>query len=215
MKGMFIVRLGILSSAILLIGGCAAFQAGNQVEAGRQDLLAGNSESAAAHFHYATDLDPNYETHIGYMHEGVWTYLGRADYDAGRLLDARQALEQAVARDDRDYLAKLYLGLALARPENRPLGVKSIENGLQGLDEWFQYTKHNAFYGQNWDPTNVISSEISRDLAMISSRDIDWPKLITSGEWVGKKTEEEIDLARRDESRQYENDRDRHRMRRD
>jgi hypothetical protein len=34
---------------------------------------------------------------------------------------------------------------------------------------------------------------------MISSRDVDWQKLIAGGELVGKKLEEEIDLARRDE----------------
>ena len=34
-------------------------------------------------------------------------------------------------------------------------------------------------------------------LAMISSKDIDWPKLIASGDWIGKKIEEEIDIARR------------------
>jgi hypothetical protein len=34
---------------------------------------------------------------------------------------------------------------------------------------------------------------------MIAGKDIDWPKLIASGEWVGKKFEEESDVARQDE----------------
>jgi len=36
---------------------------------------------------------------------------------------------------------------------------------------------------------------------MISGKQIDWEKLIASGEWIGRKTEEEIDIARREESR--------------
>jgi hypothetical protein len=62
-----------------------------------------------------------------------------------------------------------------------------------------------------WDPRGEIRSEIDKDLAMISAKDIDWPKLISSGEWVGKMMEEEIDKVRRDERRKYEEERDRRR----
>ncbi len=79
---------------------------------------------------------------------------------------------------------------------------------------WLEYAKRDAFYGQFWDPANAIGSEISGDLVLISSRDFDWPKLIASGEWIGKKTEEEIDLTRRDERRQYDTDGNGRRMRR-
>ena len=200
-----ILRLGVLSSSIL-ISGCSTYQVGSEIQAGTQDLLIGKSESAVAYFQAAAAQDPSYARDIGYMREGVWTYLGRANYDAGKLPEARQALQRAVGQDDHDYLAKLYLGLALARAENRDLGRKSIQSGLQGLHDWLEYTKRNSFYGQFWDPSRVISSEIDADLAMISNRDIDWPKVIASGEWVGKKMEEEIDLARRDESHEYDRD---------
>jgi hypothetical protein len=36
---------------------------------------------------------------------------------------------------------------------------------------------------------------------MISGRELDWQKLITNGEWLGKRIEEEGDLAQRDEFR--------------
>jgi hypothetical protein len=36
---------------------------------------------------------------------------------------------------------------------------------------------------------------------MISGKEIDWQNLMASGEWVGKKMEEEIDIARRQEAR--------------
>src|SRR5258706_6364009 len=198
----------------ILFAGCSAYQTSSQIEAGRQNLLAGKSQAAIPYFQEAAQNDPSYKRSIGYMHEGVWTYLGRANYDAGKLLAARAALERAVQLDDRDYLGQLYLGLALARDENHQAGIKHIESGLQGLNEWFQYTKKNSYYGQNWDPLNQIGAEIDGGLAMITSRDIDWPKLVSSAESVGKKTEEEIDLARRDERRQYDNDRTGPRIRR-
>jgi tetratricopeptide (TPR) repeat protein len=206
-----IFRLGLLSATIF-VAGCSAYRAGSQVQAGRQDLLVGKSASAVDYFQEAANLDPNYEQSIGYMREGVWTYLGRANYDAGKLPQARQDLERALARNQRDYFANLYLGLVLAKTEERQQSVRELKNGLEGLDEWFTYTTSNAFYGQFWDPSGAIRSEIDADLAMVSSSDIDWPKLVASAEWVGKKTEEEIDLARRDERRLYENDRNRRRM---
>jgi tetratricopeptide (TPR) repeat protein len=134
----------------------------------------------------------------------VWTYLGRANYEAGNLSEARQATERAVARDDRDYFAYLHLGLVLAKTEDREHSVAELKNGLDDLHEWFDYRTRNSFYGQFWDPSGVIRSEIDADLAMKSSSEIDWSKLIASVEWVGKKTEEEIDLVRRDEWRLYE-----------
>lgn len=190
----------------ILLAGCSAYQTSSQIEAGRQNLLAGKSQDAIPYFQEAAQKDPGYQRNIGYMHEGIWTYLGRANYDAGKLPEAHQALARAVELDSRDYLGQLYLGLTLVKAENRQPGTKEIENGLQGLNEWIQYTKKNAYYGQNWDPLNQISTEITGDLAMITGRDIDWPKLMASAESVGKKTEEEIDLARRDERRQYDND---------
>jgi hypothetical protein len=38
---------------------------------------------------------------------------------------------------------------------------------------------------------------------MISGRDIDWEKLIASAEWIGRKVEEELDVARQDERREF------------
>ena len=93
--------LGLLSATILVTG-CSAYRVGSQVQAGRQDLLVGRSASAVAYFQEAANLDPNYERSIGYMREGVWTYLGRANYDAGKLPQARQALERALGRNEPD-----------------------------------------------------------------------------------------------------------------
>ena len=102
-----------------------------------------------------------------------------------------------------DNMAKLYLGLTLTRSEDRQRGLKEIESGLRGLHDWLDYVNQYAAYsyGQYWDPSREIRTEIQNTLAMISGKDIDRQKLIASAEWVGRKMEEEIDIARRQEAR--------------
>jgi hypothetical protein len=43
-------------------------------------------------------------------------------------------------------------------------------------------------------------------LLLLSSREPDTAKIISTGEWVGMRLEEEIDNARRDESQQRRNE---------
>ena len=184
---------------ILFLAACAAE---TKVQQGRMALLYGDPNAAIASFQSAAELDPNY-FYFSVFPQGIWTYVGRAYYIAGKYPEARHALERAISLHKDDNMAKLYLGLNLARSGDRQSGLKEIEGGLRGLHEWLDYVnQYAAFsYGQYWDPTNEIRSEIKNSLTMISGKDIDWQKLIASGEWVGKKLEEEIDIARRQESR--------------
>jgi hypothetical protein len=112
-------------------------------------------------------------------------------------------LERAVSLHQEDSMAKLYLGLTLTRSGDRQRGLKEIESGMRGLHEWLddvnQYAAYS--YGQYWDPTNEIRSEIKNSLTVISGKEIDAEKLIAGAEWVGRKMEEEIDIARRQEAR--------------
>jgi tetratricopeptide (TPR) repeat protein len=188
----------ITAALALFLSACSMAQ--GDIQAGRQDLLYGDPNRALVHFQRAADTDPNY-LYYSVLPEGVWTYVGRAHYAAGRLPEARRALERAAQRSDQDNLAKLYLGLVKVREGDRQRGLKDLESGLRGIHDWIDYVEqHFAFsYGRFWDPSRQIRSEIRSDLAMISKGDIDWQKLVASGEWVGKQTEEEIDRARRDE----------------
>jgi len=188
-----------LASIALILSACAAE---TKVQQGRMALLYGDPNAAIASFQSAAELDPNY-FYFSVFPQGIWTYVGRAYYIAGKYPEARHALERAISLHKDDNMAKLYLGLNLARSGDRQSGLKEIEGGLRGLHEWLDYVnQYAAFsYGQYWDPTNEIRSEIKNSLTMISGKDIDWQKLIASGEWVGKKLEEEIDIARRQESR--------------
>jgi hypothetical protein len=128
----------------------------------------------------------------------------------GRLPQAREALERALTANREEDLARLYFGLALAREGDRQRGLKEIEGGLRGVHQWLEYVDQNqgASFGRFWDPAREIRSAIQTDLGMISGRDIDWPKLIAAGEWVGKRMEVEDDRASRDETidRNREND---------
>ena len=185
----------ILQFAILF-SGCGAV---GEIQAGRVDLLYGDPNKALAHFQRAAELNPDYLYFSGMFPEGVMTYVGRAYYAAGKLPEARQALERSAARHDRDYLARLYLGLVLARDGDRPRGLKEIESGIRGLHDWLEDVVYNTRYGKYWDPGREIRFAMEKTLAMISSKEMDWSKVIAGAESIGKQMEEEIDRAQKDE----------------
>src|SRR5574341_297602 len=192
----------LYSKALVALFFLTACAAETKVQQGRMALLYGDPKVAIATFQSAAELDPT-NLYFSVLPQGIWTYVGRADYAAGRFPDARQALERAVSLHQEDNMAKLYLGLTLARSGDRQGGLKEIEGGLRGLHEWLDdVNRYAAFsYGQYWDPLNEIRAGIKNSLAMISRKDIDWLKLIASGESIGRKMEEEIAIARRQESR--------------
>src|SRR5690349_8446381 len=115
-------RTHIVTFSILLmsLSGCAALQAGGEVQAGRRAFLAGDNETAVAYFQRASELDPDYVYDGTAVRENIWSYLGRSAYAAGRLAQARQTLEKAITpnRDEtarstgeEQDMARLYLGL--------------------------------------------------------------------------------------------------------
>jgi tetratricopeptide (TPR) repeat protein len=156
-----------------------------------------------AYFQKAAQEDPNYRYGTA-LQQGIFSYVGRSEYAIGRLPQARETLEKALSANREEDLARLYLGLTLARSGDRQRGLQEIEGGMKGIHQWLDYINeaHRFSFGQFWDPANEIRSEIRQDLAMISGREFDWQKLITSGEWIGQRMEEEGDKARRDEARE-------------
>ncbi|MGH7830774.1 MAG: tetratricopeptide repeat protein, partial [Candidatus Binatia bacterium] len=172
----------------------------------RQALLTNKPEEALNYFQQAVQTDPDYVARYGGLQEGVWTYVGRTQYNLGRLSEARESLEKAVSLYPDDPMARLYLGLTLVRSGDRTRGLKAIESGLKGLYDRLEHVTYRTIYGYFWDPTRRIRSEIEKTLAMIAGRDIDRQELIASAEWVGRKMEEEIDRARQDK-RQYRRER--------
>ena len=191
-------------SVILLLSSCASFQTGSQILAGRRALITNNPEQALVYFQQAAQTDPNYLYTSGLYREGVWTYLGRAQYAMGKLEDARQSFERALSVYKDDYLARLYLGLTLLRSGDQARGLQELEAGLKGLYDWLEYMNYSRPHEAFWDPRRQIRSEIEKTLAMISGRDTNLQKLIESAEWIGMEMEKEIDRVRQDEKRFYD-----------
>ena len=132
-----------LFSLILLFSGCAGFQAAREVNSGRQAYLIGNNEAAYAHFQKAAEVDPTYVYGTA-LRQGVWSYVGRVNYDIGRLPQARQALERALAANREEDLSRLYFGLALAREAiaregSRKSKVACVEC-MNGWSMWIRTT---------------------------------------------------------------------------
>jgi len=120
-----------------MIGGCGV-QVSNEAQSGRAALQGGNPESAISSFRHAADSQPDYVVDTPPLRQSIWTYLGRAYYESGKLREAREALSQALQRDDRDFLARLYWGLILFREApprlekpNNSLGLNDILYALK------------------------------------------------------------------------------------
>ena len=190
----------LLSYIVILLSGCASFQVGTEVEAGRKAYLVGNNAVALDYFQKAADLDPNYVYGTA-LRQNIWSYVGRSEYSASKLPQAQNSLEKALSLNKEEDMARLYLGLTLVRSGNRPEGLKEIQGGMRAISAWIEYISqaHRFSFGQFWDTTREIRTAIQEDLAMSDSKELDWQKLISDGEWLGKRVEEEIDLARRDE----------------
>ena len=192
-----------LFSLLIFLAGCASLLTGGEVQSGRQALLKGSNETALGYFYSAAQRDPNYVYATGSSpRQGIWSYVGRTEYLTGRFPQSRQTLERALATNRQEDIARLYLGLALAREGDRQRGAKEIESGMQGINSFLDYINQAQRFsiGQYWDPGRDIRAAIETNLAMISGKDLDWQRLIADAEWLGIRMEQESDLARRQEA---------------
>jgi tetratricopeptide (TPR) repeat protein len=192
-----------LFSLFVFLAGCTSLQTGGELQYGRQALLKGSNETALGYFYSAAQRDPNYVYATGSSpKQGVWSYVGRSEYLTGRLPQARETLERALVTNRQEDIARLYLGLTLAREGDRQRGLEEIESGMRGINSFLDYINQAQRFsiGQYWDPGRDIRSTIRSDLAMISGKDLDWQRLIEDTEWLGIRMEQESDLARRQEA---------------
>jgi tetratricopeptide (TPR) repeat protein len=164
---------------------------------GRQALIAGDNQAALGYFQAAEQVDPAY-IYGTELRQGVLSYLGRAQYLTGNYAQARSTLETALSQNQSDNIARLYLGLTLARQGETQKALPDIDSAMKGIYDFLSYiTDTFSFgYGQYWDPGRDIRSATERDRAMIASGKIDWPTLIADGESIALKTEREPDQAR-------------------
>jgi tetratricopeptide (TPR) repeat protein len=185
---------------VFILSGCASMQSAGEISHGRQAFLIGNNDAALSYFQRAAQRDPRY-VYGTPLSQGVWSYVGRTEYAIGRFAQARQSLERALSANQREDIARLYLGMTLAREGDRQRGLKEFDGGIRGIHGWLEEISQTQRFsvGKFWDPQRYIRSEIQITLAMLSTPNLDWDKVIASGEWIGKTMEAEIDRALRDE----------------
>jgi tetratricopeptide (TPR) repeat protein len=184
----------ICYSMLLLITACSGV--GGDVLAGRNALQTGRADDAIGYLARAADADPTYRLPQRFR-PGVLVYLGRAYLEAGKDMEARKALERAVALDKNDPLAHLYFGIALLKTGERERGRREIEDGLKGIHDTLDYIAEDRVYGFFWDPAMQIRNDIRRSLA----GKLDDGQLALAAERIGRDFDQEIDKARRDEAR--------------
>ena len=188
---------------VIWLSACASFQGASDIAHGRQALIEGNNQAALGYFQAAEQADPAY-VYGSDLREGTSSYLGRAQYLTGNYAQARSTLEKALAQNQSDNIARLYLGLTEARQGETQKASQNIDEGMKGIHDFLNYiTETFRFgYGQYWDPGRDIRSAIEKNRAVIASGKIDWPALIADGESIALKTEREPDQARQNQRRQ-------------
>lgn len=196
---------------ICLLAGCATFDTGGQFLAGRRALLTNDPETAQGYFLSAAQRDPNYVFVAVNFKQGIWNYVGRAQYLTKRYKEARESLERDLAMDKDDNMARLYLGLTLARTGDLSRGVKEIQTAMKGIFDFLEYMERTKPFEAFWDPLREMRKAIDTDIQSIGGKDFNPETLIADAEWLGKRMEQEIDNVRRDERRQFDRDFDRRR----
>jgi tetratricopeptide (TPR) repeat protein len=107
----------------LCIMACSGLQLDSEFAAGRQALLRGEPDNALSYFDQVAQSNPGFVTTEVSPPRSIWTYIGRAQYNAGRYPQAQSAFEKAVGHLKNDYMAELYLGLTRLRPSPEPANL--------------------------------------------------------------------------------------------
>lgn len=187
---------------LALLAGCAAFGVGGQVYSGRRALLISDHETALGYFVSAAQSDPGYVYQFIQFREGIWTYVGRTQYATKRYKEAQKSLERALEMDPDDNLARLYYGLTLVRSEESSRGVKEIQESMDRIHAFLEYTERTAPFQALWDPSREIRGAIEKEREAVSGKDFDAQQLIANAEWLGSRMEQEVENVRGDERRQ-------------
>jgi tetratricopeptide (TPR) repeat protein len=184
--------------SLLFFAGCASFQASSDLQKGRVALLQGMPLAAIPYLEQATAADGT--ARYSSLQETALTYLGRAQYEARRYGEARKALERALLVNPDDGIARLYLGLTTAREGNHNGAKKEILSALKQLDNTLEFIIFNTSSGSYWDPSGKIRRELAALQRDAAEANPSLDHLLARLENIGVSLEEEMDLARRDES---------------
>ena len=195
----------ILFALCTFLSACTTMQAGSAFQAGRRALIGGDDEAALGFFQTVAESNPNFVFTTGSSpRQSIWSFVGRTEYLTDRFPQAQQSLERALAGDREENIARLYLGLTLIQEGDRQGGLKEIESGMRGIDNFLNNINRTQGFniGQFWDPNRDIRSAIQYNLELISKESPNWQRLIANTERLALQMERETDLARRQESRE-------------
>ena len=197
--------VALLLLAVFFSGCGGSFQTGGDIAQGRQAMFRGDNQAALGYFSAAEKTDPNYIWGTE-LREGTLSFLGRAQYLNGQLAPARDTLQKALVQHQSDNLARLYLGLTLARQGDRQAGLRDIEAGMKGIRDFLNYitTTFAQSFGRFWDPGQAIRKSVDTNLAMIARGNFDWSTLISNSETIAMNFEQEPDNARQQQEQQRE-----------
>jgi len=205
---MKVAAYSVLFALCTLLSACTTtVQVGSSFQAGRRALLGGDDEAALGFFQSVAENNPNFVFATGSSpRQSIWSYVGRTQYLTDQFPQARQSLERAISGDREENIARLYLGLTLIQLGDRQGGLKEIETGLRGINDFLNNIARTQGFniGQFWDPNRDIRSAIQFNLEMISreGENLNWQRLISDIERIALQMERETDLARRQESRE-------------
>src|SRR5215471_10813309 len=130
---------------LLIFAACAGVESGGEFASGRRALMSGDSAVALTYFEPIAKRDPNYVAPFTSFRESIWTYLGRAQYQTGKFVEAKSSLEKAlspIAKRDPNYVAPFtsfresiwtYLGRAQYQTGKFVEAKSSLEKALSQI----------------------------------------------------------------------------------
>ncbi len=126
-----------LLAALLFMTACATLESQSDFLSGRRALLRGEPDNALSFFDRVAQTNAGFVANSVSPRRSIWTYIGRAHYNSGRYTEAKAAFEKALSQLNDDYVARLYLGLALLRPSTPAQASKafSLQEVTYALNE--------------------------------------------------------------------------------
>lgn len=158
-------HLRVSYALVLLLSGCTALESQSEFSTGRQALLRGEPDNALAYFERIARTDPGFVSDSVLPRRSVWTYVGRAHYNAGRYEAAGAALEKALSYLREDYVARMYLALILLRPAapRAPSNAFNLQEVTYALREGVE-PKRVAFLARERGVAFDLSQETENQL---------------------------------------------------
>jgi len=191
---------------LFLLSSCATLEVAREVQSGRRAMQLGNSQAALRHFEAAAQADPDYLTDFTLLDIGIWSYVGMAQFEEGKQGKALASFKQAKQRHKEDHFARVFLGLVMSQDGERRAGKGELVDGLNGLGQWLQMTRHSTHTGSFWDPGDYLAKEIGETLTLLGAEEVNWQAVNENVVRLARNFDEEIDEVKRDKEFEIDED---------